>query len=90
MVTINAGVIGSDMSEEFFEISSRNAMEKFIWKKVYIPGQNDTNDLNTGSQMVSNVESIVNDTDISLVFVSSNHLNEVPKVLQAGKSVRVI
>lgn len=92
MVTINAGVIGSDMTEEFFEISSRNTMEKFLWKKIYVPGAVASSPENAyaGSEVVDNVEAIISDTDISLVFVSSNHLNVVQKMIEAGKSVRVI
>jgi len=90
--TINAGVIGCRMSEEFFVTSSTNNVEKIHWKKILI------NDKITGgmdkkypqSEMVKDAEEIINDTDITLVIVSDTHLGFVQPAIHAGKSVRVV
>ncbi len=89
---INAGVIGCDMSEEFFQASALNKVEKFNWKKIWVSNKK------TGgiakeypeAKIVNDIEAIVNDTDITLVIVSANHLKYVKPVIEAGKAVRVI
>ncbi|MDB5247647.1 MAG: hypothetical protein JWQ40_2041 [Segetibacter sp.] len=90
--TINAGIIGCDMKEDFFQTSLSNRMEKFYWKKIFV-----SNSTAEGIQkeypnaeIVNNVEAIVNDSDITLVIVSATHLGFVKPIMQAGKSVRVI
>ncbi len=90
--TINAGIIGCDMSEDFFQTSSSNNLEKFNWKKIYV--SNSTSGTikkeYSGAEIVNNVEAIMNDSDITLVIVSAKHLGFVRPVMEAGKSVRVI
>ncbi len=93
MVTnITAGVIGCSMKEEFFATSVHNEVERFHWKKVLAgkPGATHLQQTFPGTEVVDNVQAIVNDNDISLVFVSADHLREVPGVLEAGKAVRII
>lgn len=93
MVTnITAGVIGCNMTEDFFQTSVHNQVEKFHWKKILAGGQVAGNLENKypGTELVDNVQAIVGDQDISLVFVASNHLHQVPGVLQAGKAVRIV
>jgi hypothetical protein len=87
-----AGVIGCDMSEEFFQSFDRNQVEKIIWKKIWVSDTSNTviDNAYTEAEIVADAESIFNDEDISLVIVSSKHMTYVPQVLQAGKSVRVI
>ncbi|TDH26614.1 hypothetical protein EXU57_11030 [Segetibacter sp. 3557_3] len=93
MVTnITAGVIGCSMKEEFFATSVHNEIEKFHWKKVHSTKAAPTHLQHTfpDTEVVDSVQAIVNDQDISLVFVSSDHLREVPVILEAGKAVRII
>ncbi len=90
--TINAGIIGCDMSEDFFQTSSSNRLERFNWKKIFV-SNNTSEGINKeypGTELVNNVEAIVNDRDITLVIVSAKHLGFVKPIMQAGKSVRVI
>ncbi len=87
---ITAGVIGCNMNEEFFETSARNTTENFRWKKLLPAGQIERVSGFPDTEIVSDVTNIFNDHEISLVFVSANHLHVVPEVIQAGKSVRVI
>lgn len=89
---ISAGIIGCDMTEDFFQTSLSNRMEKFYWKKIFV--SNNTAEANKkeypGTEIVNNIEAIVNDSDITLVIVSAKHLAFVKPIMQAGKSVRVI
>jgi hypothetical protein len=87
---ITAAVIGCNMNEEFFETSVRNMKERFYWKKILATDRVTNLHMFPGAEIVSDEETIVGDEDISLVFVSANHLHVVPKVIQAGKSVRVV
>lgn len=89
---INAGVIGCNMSEDFFTTSVSNTIEAFHWKKIYVSRANEQAKINKHPQaeIVSKVDAIINDSDIQLVFVSAQHLEHVKPILQAGKSVRII
>lgn len=89
---ILAGVVGCDMTEEFFQTSLRNTIENFYWKKIYSGKRDVSNSYKDypTAEIVSDIKTIVNDNDISLVFVSADHLEFVPQVMQAGKSVRVV
>ncbi len=90
--TINAGIIGCDMSEDFFQTFSNNRMEKFNWKKIF-----ESSNTAAGikkeypeTEIVDNAEAIIDDSDITLVIVSAKHLGFVKPITLAGKSVRVI
>ncbi len=88
---IIAGVIGCNMTEEFFKTSVRNTREKFYWKKIL--GGDNVAHLHKRfpeAQIVTNAETIFSDDEISLVFVSADQLQVVPKVIEAGKLVRVV
>jgi hypothetical protein len=87
---ITAAVIGCNMNEEFFETSVRNMKERFYWKKILTTEKVTNLHMFPGAEIVSDEETIVGDSEISLVFVSPNHLHVVPKVIKAGKSVRVV
>ena len=88
---INAGVIGCNMSEEFFRTSEVNKVESFSWKKIYLHSHSPRSLSNhPHTEIVDQAESILNDSDIELVFVSANHLQFVKPVIDSGKSVRVI
>ncbi len=88
---VNAGVIGCNMVEEFFELSRHNTMEKFNWKKVFSTNVSvQTQNAYPDAEFVSNVSALINDAEISLVFISSQHMDMIPLVMQAGKSVRII
>jgi hypothetical protein len=87
---VTAGIIGCDTRKEFFEVAARNTREKFYWKKIFTADRVYNLNMFPGSEIVADEETILRDTDISLVFVSPDHLHIVPKVIEAGKSVRVI
>lgn len=89
---INAGVIGCDMTEEFFQTSANNTTERFNWTKIFTTS-NATESIAKeypAVKIVDNIKSIVDDKDITLVIVSSKELAFVKPVIEAGKSVRVI
>jgi predicted dehydrogenase len=89
---INAGVVGCDMSEEFFQSTASNKMESFKWTKIFSTNkiaENITRDY-PGATVVDNIEAIVNDKDITLVIVSSKELASVKQIIEGGKSVRLI
>ena len=93
MVTnITAGIIGCNMTEDFFRASAHNEVEKFHWKKILAGNQAAKNleQLFPEAELVDSVQAIINDGDISLVFVSNNHLQVVPNVLESGKAVRIV
>jgi len=87
---ITAGVIGCEMREEFFEASARNVNEKIYWKKIL--SKNGTINANRfpNAEVVNSEETILQDADISLVFVAADNLDAVSKVIQSGKAVRVV
>lgn len=87
--TINAGVIGCDMTKEFFDIANR--AEKLIWKKAYAGFNMDGIAKKFPElEIVNNVKEIVTDNDITLVIVSAENLKLARPALAAGKSVRII
>ena len=89
---INAGIIGCKMSEDFFTTSYSNQMEKFNWKKIFV-SNNKAEAIKKNhpeTEIVNNIESIVNDRDITLVIVAANQIGFVKQVIDSGKSVRVI
>lgn len=89
--TINAGIIGCNMSEEFFRTSETNKVESFCWKKVYLNDPHPSFLRNhPHAEIVEQAEAIINDADIELVFVSATHLQFIKPVIEAGKSVRVV
>lgn len=88
----NIGVIGCQLSEEFFT-ASRIDDQKFHLKKVFfgdqlIPGSIQI-DYPT-SEIVSDVQSITSDASIDLVIVSSGHLKYARQSMDAGKPTRII
>ena len=88
--TINAGIIGCNMSEDFFSTTGANKVESFFWKKIYLSGKSASSKSHPQAEIVERAEAIIQDSDIELVFVSANHLQFVKPVIDAGKSVRVI
>ncbi|WP_157580937.1 Gfo/Idh/MocA family oxidoreductase [Segetibacter koreensis] len=90
--TINAGVIGCDMSEDFFKTTASNTMERFNWTKILSPGKISENIAKEypGVTIVNDVNAIVNDEEITLVIVASKNLELAKPVIEAGKSVRII
>lgn len=91
MKTVYAAVIGCDISTDYFQNASINKLETFHWKKVFTGSSEQT--IFHGSpntEFVSSVDAILNDEDISLVFVSANHLEFAKQMIEAGKAVRVI
>ena len=87
---INAGIIGCNMSEDFFKASETNRIENFLWKKIYLKSHPAYGLKNLEPEIVDHAEAIINDADIELVFVSANHLQYIKPIIEAGKSVRVI
>jgi hypothetical protein len=90
--TTNAGIIGHDASTQFFRSSVSNKIESFYWKKIYVTDNSALHSYKhlPQAEIVNHVESIINDADIQLVFVSANSLEFVRPVIEAGKSVRII
>lgn len=88
---INVGIIGCDMTEDFFSTSQANQVESFFWKKVCFSDHPSSFLKNyPHTEVVEHEDSIINDSDIELVFVSPKHLHLIKSVIDAGKSVRVI
>ena len=88
--TIQAGIIGCNMSEDFFKTSESNRVENFLWKKIYLNDPPSSGLKNHQAEIVEQVEAIIHDADIELVFVSANHLQFVKPIIETGKSVRII
>jgi predicted dehydrogenase len=88
--TINAAIIGCNMSEDFFTTSATNSIERFSWKKIFLSGKSASTKSHSQAELVEKAEAIINDADIDLVFVSENHLQYVKPIIAAGKSVRVV
>jgi hypothetical protein len=85
-----AGIIGCTLSEQFFQ-SLSFAVEEYSWKKIYFSETSSANHNYTGkAEVVNNLNSIIDDKDITVVFVSNAHLHVVPQLLQAGKCVRTV
>jgi hypothetical protein len=92
MTTINAAIIGCDTSKQYFQDLGTNKLEKFHWKKAYVADdcyKSSSSGLSI-AEYVTTVDSILNDEEISLVFVSSNHLEYAQQIILSGKAVRVI
>lgn len=89
---IRAGVIGCDMTEEFFQATASNKIEKFKWEKILVSNkitQTITKQY-PEAQLVNDVEAIANDRNITLVIVSAKELEFVRPIIDSGKAVRVI
>jgi predicted dehydrogenase len=93
MDSVNVGVIGCTMSEEFFLASSMSQEKKFLYKKIY---QEDdflksfAKEKSEQIEFVSDVASIFDDETIELVIISSKKLALAGEALKAGKNVRII
>jgi hypothetical protein len=78
------------MSEQFFQ-SLSFAVEQYSWKKIFFSESSSASHNYSGkAEVVNNVSSIIEDKDITVVFVSNQHLHVVPQLLQAGKCVRTV
>ena len=88
--TINAAIIGCNMSEDFFRTSATNKVESFSWKKIFLTGVPASVKSHPQAEVVERAEAILDDSDIDIVFVSANHLHFVKPIIETGKSVRVI
>jgi predicted dehydrogenase len=88
---INAGIIGCNMSEEFFRTTETNNVENFLWKKIFLSDHSPSflQKLHK-AEIVEHPEAIFNDAEIELVFISADHLQFVKPVIEAGKSVRLV
>ena len=93
MDSVNVGIIGCTMSEEFFLASPITQKQKFLYKKVYPQDEfarNIVKERNEETELVSDVNSIFDDETIELVIISSKHLPLAGKALKAGKNVRIV
>lgn len=91
MRTTYAGVIGCNLSDNFFQLLSINIVEQYQWKKVFDCGHvSPTVHYSTSTEVVTNVSSIVEDNDITVVFLSNDYLHMAPELIRAGKSVRTV
>lgn len=92
MKTINAAIIGCDVSKQYFQDLGTNKLEKFHWKKVYVDDAlcKSVTTSFPASEQVTTIDAILNDADISIVFVSSKHLEFANQIIMSGKAVRVV
>jgi hypothetical protein len=92
MTIINAAIVGCDISKDYFQDLGMNKLEKFNWKKVFVTGDSCRTISSSFpfSEFVTTVDSIVNDADISLVFVSADHLEFANRLISSGKAVRIV
>ena len=93
MDSVNVGVIGCTMSEEFFLAFSMSEQKKFFYKKVYQEDQFLTNlskERSEQTEFVSDVNAIFSDETIELVIISSKKLALAGEALKAGKNVRIV
>jgi len=91
MKTTFAGVVGCTMSEDIFRQLSATKVERYEWKKILLNEDVSGGRQYTGNaEIVENITSIIEDNDISIVFVSKNFLNVAPEIIKAGKSVRTV
>jgi hypothetical protein len=88
----NIGVIGYQLSEEFFT-ASRMDDEKFLLKKLFsdkqLPGVSMKRAF-PDCEIVDDITSITGDESIDLVIVSPDHLQYAKVSMEAGKPTRVI
>ena len=87
---INAGIIGCNMSENFFSTSTANNPENLSWKKIFLGGETASSKMPAYAEIVEKADAILHDNEIDLVFVSANHLQFVKPVIEAGKFVRIV
>ncbi len=92
MINISAAVIGCDISKQYFQDLGTNKLEKFHWKKVYVNDELFKSVSNSfpSAEYVSAIDAILDDAEISIVFVSAKHLEHASRVLLSGKAVRVV
>ncbi|WP_207493823.1 hypothetical protein [Aridibaculum aurantiacum] len=91
MRTTYAGVIGCNMSEDFFHLLSTNIVENYHWKKVFNCGDSaPIKHKEIQTEVVTNVGSILEDNDITVVFLSNDYLHMAPQFINAGKCVRTV
>ena len=86
---INAGIVGCTMTEEYFQYIANASPEKINYKKTLFSGVASSSKF-AGLEVVDDLESILDDKDISLILLSDNHLHCYPRVSQSGKAVRVV
>ncbi len=88
----NIGVVGCQLSEEFFtasKIDDHNFhLKKLFFGNQLIP-QSVTNNY-PDSEIVSDIDSIMADETIDLVIVSSGNLQYARVAMDAGKPTRII
>lgn len=96
MNKINVGAIGTGSMEEVFLASREDETDQYNLKKILI-----TDKVAAGlakekypkTEIVDNVQEIVNDPEIDLVILLGAKSNDKPlmeEVIQAGKHVRII
>ena len=93
MDSVNVGVIGCTMSEEFFLASSMSPEKKFLYKKVYHQDEflkNLAIERSEQTEFVSDVNAIFDDETIELVIISSKNLALAGEALKAGKNVQIV
>ena len=88
----NIGVIGCQLSEEFFTASKFDD-EKFHLKKLFfgdqLPPRSILHEF-PQTEIVSDIQSITGDDSIELVIVSAGQLKYAKASMAAGKPTRII
>ena len=92
MKKINVGIIGFGLSGRVFHTSLIKACDQYEIKKVFSSRVNEIKESLPNTEIVSDIENIINDTDIDLVVICSpnfNHYDQCKMALLAGKHVVV-
>ena len=88
---INVGVIGGIESEDFFNLSCENRLEKLHIRKILSADSKDAvKNAYPEAELVKDEQAILSDSAIELVIVSAKQLYSLKHAIQAGKAVRVM
>lgn len=86
-----AAVIGCNMDDYLLEQLSIRSVKTYHWKKIVPPVDLATVTIsNDELEMANSINSIVEDDDITVVFISPKYLTGASKLIKAGKHVRVV
>jgi hypothetical protein len=88
---INVGVIGGIESEDFFNLSCENKLEKLHIRKILsADGKDIMKNTFPEAEFVKDECAILGDSAIELVIVAAHQLGSLKQAIQAGKAVRVM
>ena len=88
---INVGVIGGIDSEDFFNLSCENKLEKLHIRKILSADDKErVKNTYPEAEIVKDECAILGDSNIELVIVAANQLGSLKQAIEAGKAVRVM